>query len=215
MSVAVTDSGGGYISINDGNSVQDVDKNKVTVLSYGTTVQIWWDDVHYVSFPYTDFTAPTGASASAVAALIAAMLDTGGGASSNVTTTSYTVGMPGVSGVDLNFTSAANSNQQSKQLGAAAIIPPNSVIQSIVIKCITAPTTAGAVADVGNTSGGSEWMSSIPMDTLNAVQSVSTQVSAQSSASSIYFSITPGANWNTQTNGVWKIWITTINNSSN
>lgn len=214
MSVSVTDNAG-YISINDGNSVRDIEKAKVAIVAYGDNVQIFWDDVHYCQYVYSDFTAPTGASASAVAASIAAFLDTGGGADSNVKTVSYTVGMPGVSGTDYNFTSVANANEQSIQLGATTIIPANSPIEKIVIKCTAAPTTAGALADVGNTDGGDEWMSAIIMDTLNAINSVSTQVVANASASSIYFSVTPGGNWNLQLVGSYKIWITYTDNSSN
>jgi hypothetical protein len=136
-------------------------------------------------------------------------------AGANEKTIVRTIGMPGVAGMDQNFTSAANANEQSLQLWLTDIIPANSVIKSLVIKCTQSPTTAGALADAGNTSGGDEWMSAIPMDTLNAINSVSTQVSAKAAASSIYFSITPGGNWNLQLLGKYKIWITLNDNSSN
>ena len=75
MSVSVQDSGS-TISINDGNSVIYPYKDKITVSSQGNNVRIQWDEVNYVQYPYTDFTAPTGASAAAVAAAIEIFLDT-------------------------------------------------------------------------------------------------------------------------------------------
>lgn len=75
MSVSVVDSGS-TITISDGNSTINPYKDKITVYAQGTSVKIQWDARSYVSYPYTDFTAPTGASATAVADLIAAMLDT-------------------------------------------------------------------------------------------------------------------------------------------
>lgn len=76
MSVSVTNSGG-TLYINDGNSVFYPQKDKISVSTSGNNVIIRWDEVHYVTFPYTDYTAPSGASATAVAALIAAFLDSG------------------------------------------------------------------------------------------------------------------------------------------
>lgn len=75
MPVSVIDSNG-CIFIDDGNSQIYPKKEKVTVGAVGNNVVIRWDRVHYSSYIYTDFTAPTGASAVAVAALISAMLNT-------------------------------------------------------------------------------------------------------------------------------------------
>lgn len=214
MAVTVTNSGG-TIKIDDGQNVNYPQKNKVDVSAIGDNVIIRWDDVHYVSYPYSSYSSPSGASAAAVAALIAAFLNTGAGANSNVVTVSYTIGMPGVTGVDQNFTSAANTTEQSLQLGSSAIIPANSPITSIVLECTEAPTGGVVTADVGNTSGGDEWMSVIDMGTLNNINSVSTQVAAKVAASSIYVSMTPGSNWNTYTAGKYKVWITYADNSNN
>ena len=137
----------------------------------------------------------------------------------NEKTVAYTIGIFGATGVDFNFASVANALEQSIQLGAAAIIPANSPIKTIVVKCTEAVEAAGvpktASNDVGNTSGGDEWISTIALETLNQIASVSTQVAAMAAASSIYFSITPGVNWNTLTKGKWKIWITYNDNSTN
>lgn len=75
MSVSVVDSGS-TVTISDGNSTINPYKDKITVSAQGSNVRIQWDARSYVQYPYTDFTAPTGASATAVADLIAAMLDT-------------------------------------------------------------------------------------------------------------------------------------------
>ena len=75
MPVSVSDNDG-TILISDGNSVTYPKKQKVTVDAVGNNVVIQWDRSHYVSYPYTDFTAPSGASALIVAAAISVMLDT-------------------------------------------------------------------------------------------------------------------------------------------
>ena len=75
MPVAVSDNTG-TILINDGNSVIHPKKEKVIVTAAGNNVRIGWDRVHYVTYPYTDFTAPTGADAPTVAAAITAFLNT-------------------------------------------------------------------------------------------------------------------------------------------
>ena len=214
MSVAVTDAGSGYISINDGNFVTDVEKAKVSVIAFGSTVQIWWGDVNYISFPYTDFTAPSGASASAVAAAIAAFLNTGGGAASNTKTVSYTIGAPGVTGVDYNFTSVANMTEQSIQLGATTIVPANSPIINIVAKCTTAPASGNLTVDVGSTSGGDEYLSSLLYSALNDINSGG-EFQAKASAGSVYFSGTPSVNWSSFTLAVFKVWVTYSDNSAN
>ena len=126
----------------------------------------------------------------------------------------YTIGVAGVAGVDYNFTSVANTTEQSIQLGASNIIPANSHILSIVAKCTDGLNGAAtATTDIGNTSGGDEWMSLIDLDDTNEINSVSTQVAAKAAASSIYFSVTPDTNWDLLTTGKWKVWIVFIDNS--
>lgn len=134
----------------------------------------------------------------------------------NVETLVYTIGVPGKAGVDYNFSSLANMNKQTIQLGLTDIIPQNSPISIIVSKC-TETVNGGtqAISDVGDSSGGNEWMSSIDLSAADDIESVSTQVKAKSAVSSIYFSITPDANWDTLSDGTWKVWITIFNNSTN
>ena len=66
----------GTLKIDDGNSVMYPKKSKVYVETNGNFVIVGWDNVHYVNQLYTNFTSPSGASASAVAASIAAFLNT-------------------------------------------------------------------------------------------------------------------------------------------
>ena len=216
MSVSVTNSGG-TILINDSDSVYYIEKQKVDVSTKGNNVIIRWDKTHYVSYPYTDFTAPSGASAAIVAAAIAAFLSTGSGAQSNSITVSYTIGVDGVADMDYNFDPNTNALIQSIEMGSS-IIPANSPVTSIVVKCTSALAGSGsptATCNVGNTSGGSEFISTISMSSLNGIISVSAQVAAGAAASSVYFSITPSGDWSTLTAGAWKIWITYSDNSNN
>lgn len=76
MSVAVTNSVSTII-IDDGNSQIAVSKELVSVRAQGNNVRVQWSPINFVEFPYTDFTAPTGASADAVADAIEAFLDSG------------------------------------------------------------------------------------------------------------------------------------------
>ena len=76
MPVSVTNSGG-TIVVNNGADTTSIYKDKVTVRTVGNNVRIEWDSENYVEYPYTDFTAPTGASAVIVAAAIEAFLDAG------------------------------------------------------------------------------------------------------------------------------------------
>jgi len=75
MAVTVADEGG-TISIDDGNAITYVAKDKVFIEAVGNNVRVGWDNVHYIEFPYTDFTAPSGGSAAVVAAAIEVFLDT-------------------------------------------------------------------------------------------------------------------------------------------
>ena len=200
------------ITIDDGNSITHVPKDKVTVFDYKDTVYIFWDGHIQIRENYANFSAPAGASAAIVADAIRVFLDTG---SLSGRSLSYTIGVPGATGVDYNFSSVANMDEQSIQLGATDIIPADAIIFAVWVKCQgTITSSAGAVSatcDVGNTLGGDEWISTIDMSAINTIQSVGTQVSAKATASSIYFSITSTQNWNTLNGGKWaiKIWILT------
>jgi hypothetical protein len=118
---------------------------------------------------------------------------------------SYTIGAPGLAGCDYNFTSAANANEQSIQLGATTIIPSASPIQSIKYQTLATLVGGTETSDIGNTSGGDEYISSIDMSALNTIGSAGS-FPAVNGASSVYFSATPSANWNTLS--LWKVKVT-------
>lgn len=128
-----------------------------------------------------------------------------GGSGGSTPYRSYTIGVAGVAGCDYNFTSVGNANQQSIQLGATAIIPAKASVTSIIASDSVALVGGTATCNVGITSGSAEYIDTVTLSSLNATASSSAAVSAQSTASSIYFSITPSANWNTLSAGKWKV----------
>ena len=67
-------SNGSTITINDGANPIDIYKSKVFVFTSGDYVIIQWDVVNSRTYKYTQFTAPSGASAAAVEAAIALLL---------------------------------------------------------------------------------------------------------------------------------------------
>ena len=71
---AVTDNTG-TILISDGDSSTWIKKEKVQVSAAGNNVIIQWDRVHYMSYLYTNISAPSGASAIAVASAIKTFLN--------------------------------------------------------------------------------------------------------------------------------------------
>lgn len=115
---------------------------------------------------------------------------------------SYTVGTADTD-ADYKFTSVANMTEQSLQLGAAAIIPADSPVSSIVAKCEVAMVGGGSSSDIGKTSGSEEYIAGVDLSALNAINSVGQNVAPSVAASSIYFSATPDANWSTLT--AWKV----------
>src|SRR3990167_3707459 len=136
--------------------------------------------------------------------------------SSNLKTIKYIVGVAGITGCNHNFTSVANTTEQSIQLGGTTVVPADSVPLAILIKCVDGFNGAiTGVTDLGTTSGGSEFQGAFTVDDTNEFYQVipGTGVSlASNSASSVYFSITPNANWNTITAGKWNIYLTYIDN---
>ena len=136
----------------------------------------------------------------------------------NLLTVAYTIGVFGVPDVDYNFASVANTAEQSIQIGAAAIMPANSCPIQIIIKCIDGLNGAiTGTSDVGSTSVGNDYISAADVDDTNDMYRSTSGTGSFNiivSASSVYFSFTPSANWNTITTGKWKIWISYIDNSN-
>lgn len=140
------------------------------------------------------------------------------GLQNNLRTVEYTIGVPGVTGVDYNFTSVANTTEQSIQLGGTAILPANSPTISIVVKCTDGLNGGITVStDVGSTAGGLDryYNGVAGLGTLDAISAGNAFAAAvmSSSASSVYLSFTPSANWNTMTTGKWKVWVAYLDNS--
>ena len=75
MSVSVTNSNSTII-YNSGGSQIRISKRLVIVKDIGNDVYIEYGDGKYIQHPYTDFSAPSGASAAAVADAIEVFLDT-------------------------------------------------------------------------------------------------------------------------------------------
>lgn len=117
---------------------------------------------------------------------------------------SYTVGVNGVT-ADYNFTSVANTTKQSIQLGATTIIPALATTTSTIATASIALVGGTAVADIGVTSGSDEYISGVALSSLNATTSSSAAVAASGIATSLYFSVTPSANWNTLSLAKWTI----------
>lgn len=64
----------GTIAVNTGSEVYYIKKQQVAVSSVGNNVVIAWNNLETLTFPYTYFTSPSGASAAAVASAIQAFL---------------------------------------------------------------------------------------------------------------------------------------------
>ncbi len=119
---------------------------------------------------------------------------------------SYLIGAPGVTGVNYNFTSVANTTEQSFQLGGTTIIGANDAIVSIVVEGIDDMNgVITGTLDVGRTSGSDEYISSTPAPTSGNTISVGQTVYPSTSATSVYYSMTPSENWSTMTSGKWRI----------
>ena len=132
----------------------------------------------------------------------------------NLRTVVYTIGVAGTSGVDYTFTSVANTTEQSIQLGGTTIIPVKSPVIQLTAHCVTGLNGAiTGTGELGLTSGSNTYMSLPALDDTDemAASPIGNVISA--SATSVWFSFTPSANWDTITTGVWKIWITYIDNS--
>ena len=136
---------------------------------------------------------------------------------SNIRTIKYTVGVAGTTGCNHLFTSVANTTEQGIQLGGTTIIPASSCVLSLIIKCVEG--LSGAVtgtADVGLTSGANDYMAAVNLDDTDEMiqfTAGSGAVLISASATSVYFSFTPSANWNTITTGKWTVYISYIDNS--
>jgi len=118
---------------------------------------------------------------------------------------------------DFNFVTAANTSEQVIDLGA--IIPARARIIDVCL--ITDATFTGAttlVADVGNASGGAQFIASATIYAANAVLPVAAAgacpVAPNVAATHVYVNATPGANWSNVTAGKVSVYITYIDVTS-
>ena len=131
----------------------------------------------------------------------------------SVQTVKKTIGGIGIT-ADFNFVTAANQNEQVIDLGA--IIPARARIIDIYL--ITDATFTGAtslVADVGNASGGAQFIASATIYAANAVLAQAVggafTVAPAVAASNVFVNATPGANWSGVTAGKVSVYVTFIN----
>lgn len=142
-------------------------------------------------------------------------LEHGGVPCTNVKTKKFTIGAPGVTGCNFNFTSAANTTEQVIDLG-------NSVVPALArildVKTVTevafTPDPTTLVMETGTSSSGAELIASATIKAANAItacaHTFALSVAPNAAASHVYCSATPGANWSTITAGKVAVYITYI-----
>ena len=139
-----------------------------------------------------------------------------------VKTLYYTAGVRTTTGVDYNFVSAADHAEQSIRLGGGDIIPANSRVIDIFVRCTENLSTGAATAtvDVGESSGGNEYLSAGDVDDADEFVGLTAGAAPLAAAlnvaaSSVYFSVDPNTNWDdaSMVTGKWAIWITYIDGS--
>jgi hypothetical protein len=132
----------------------------------------------------------------------------------SVQTVKKTIGGVGVAACDFNFATAANQDEQVIDLGA--IVPARARVIDVYL--ITDTTFTGAtslVADVGNASGGAQFIASATIYAANAVLAQAAgaafTVAPAVAASNVFVNATPGANWSGVTAGKVSCYVTFIN----
>lgn len=137
----------------------------------------------------------------------------------NVKSLKYIVGINGVAGCDYNFDADADMAETGIQLGAGAIIPAASRVLDVVLRCVTSEGTAATITwDIGVSDGSNEYLAAATNDADGDINGVTVggypYATISDTASSVYVSATPDANWSTLTNGKWEVYVTYIDNSA-
>lgn len=130
------------------------------------------------------------------------------GVSANSEFINIFVGVAGVTGVDANFTSVANTTAQNLDLGA--LIPAKCFVEYAMIECLTAfGTTETLAVRLGTASTGQQLIAAADCNDAGAIiasalgsNPLATPVAA---ATNIFLGATPSANWSTVTTGKWVI----------
>ncbi len=119
------------------------------------------------------------------------------------------IGRVGVPGCDFNFAAAADHLVQNLDLGS--IIPAKAKVKDIQVICIESVVGVTDFAvNVGNVSGGSQFIGSVSCNVINeVVGSTATTVINWVAATNIWLGGDPTDNtWNLMTAGKWEVCIT-------
>lgn len=141
-----------------------------------------------------------------------------------VKTIKVTIGVPGATGVNQNFTSAANKTEQGLQLTGTTLLPAFCKLVGILIVCTvdftgSAGDETGFSCKIGTSSGGTQIANGVNVDDINDLNSkyfiADTLLPPVSTATSIYISATPTVNnWNEFSAGKITCWVTYIDNNA-
>jgi len=132
----------------------------------------------------------------------------------SVQTVKKTIGGVGVAACDFNFATAGDTAEQVIDLGA--IVPARARVIDVYLITDTIFTGATSlVADVGNASGGAQFIASATIYAANAVLAQAVggafTVAPAVAASNVFVNATPGANWSNVTAGKVSCYVTFIN----
>lgn len=123
------------------------------------------------------------------------------------------IGGVGVADCDFNFVTAANTTEQVITLGA--IVPAGARIVSVstyTTAVFTGATTL--VAEIGTASSGADFIASASIYAANAITATAAGgvfiAAPFSTATTVYVSATPGANWSSVTAGKVTVYVTYI-----
>lgn len=132
-----------------------------------------------------------------------------------VQTVKKTIGAPGLGSMDFNFTSVANQTEQVINLGA--IVPAKArILDAMTYTDAVFTNAVSLVAETGTTSSGNQLIGSATIMAAGAITASAnggTFIATPSgSATNIYVSATPGANWDVVgAAGSISVYITFIN----
>jgi hypothetical protein len=147
-------------------------------------------------------------SVTAILGVGATQLEHNGVPFSNVKTVKKTIGAPGITGCDFNFTSAANVTAQNIDLGS--IVPANARVLEVRIRNVATFTGLTSLAiTAGNASAGAQFLASVQCYTLNTIVgtllALLWTVVPTNAASKVWIGATPGANWSLATAGKLEV----------
>lgn len=128
-----------------------------------------------------------------------------------------TIGVTGETGVDFNFSNAANHTAENIDLGA--IVPAKSQVLRVHVVCTETCANSGGAVDItfraGNASAGEQFFASASCDDANEVLQIDNAATTipvmnWASATNVFIGGDPDQNWSTMTAGRWDIYVTYI-----